>query len=88
MRFYSLIFIEVLRILILKMFKFKLAIYLKSIKFQEPFKKIKNKGNSWLSPWLSEEEFRVKWNHLTGEKEEYEYEELENNRTITENASY
>lgn len=49
---------------------------------------IYNKDNQCVSPCLSEEEFRVKWNHLTGEKEEYEYEELENNRTITENASY
>jgi len=49
---------------------------------------IYDKRNQCVSPCLSEEEFRVKWNHLTGEKEEYEYEELENNLTITHNASY
>lgn len=49
---------------------------------------IYNQDNQCVSPCLSEEEFREKWNHLTGEKEGYEYEELEINRTITHNASY
>lgn len=47
---------------------------------------IYNKENKCVSPCLSEEEFRVQWEDLT--ETLYEYEELENNRTITHNASY
>ena len=47
---------------------------------------IYNKENKCVSPCLSEEEFRMEWEDLT--ETLYEYEELENNRTITHNASY
>jgi hypothetical protein len=49
---------------------------------------IYNKQNQCVSPCLSEEEFRTRWNHLTGEREGYEYEELEQNPEISQNASY
>ena len=49
---------------------------------------IYDKKNQCVSPCLSEEEFRAKWNHLTGEKEGYEYEELEQNLEISQNSSY
>jgi hypothetical protein len=49
---------------------------------------IYNKENECVAPCLSEDEFRVKWDHFTGEKVEYEYEELEENPEISQNSSY
>jgi hypothetical protein len=55
---------------------------------EEKIYHIYNKENQCVAPCLSEEEFRETWNHLTGKKEDYEYEELENNRAVIENGSY